>query len=98
MNRKQFRALIALNAALLVVLAAVTLSPAASAQRAPRARGEYTMISGAVQGRQEAAIYLIDASNQELVAFRWENSRRSLQPLGYRNLREDAAGPTGAGR
>ena len=98
MNKKQFRALIALNASLLVALAAVSLAPLASAQRATRARGEYTMISGAMQGRQEAAIYLIDGTNQEMVALRWENSRRALQTLGYRSLRDDAAAPTGGGR
>ena len=98
MKKKQFQALIALNVFLLIALAAVTLAPAAAAQRASRAPGAYTMLSGSMQGKEESAIYIIDANNQELVGLRWDNSRRGFLPLGYRSLRDDAARPAGVGR
>ncbi|RMH27261.1 MAG: hypothetical protein D6693_05645, partial [Planctomycetota bacterium] len=85
MHRKQFRALIALNTALLLALAAVTLAPPAAAQ-AGRARGEYAMISGQIQGREESAIYLVDTANQEMVALIWDRQRNNLLPLGRRSL------------
>jgi len=47
---KRRRTLIILNGALLMLLAAVTLAPASSAQRAARARGEYTMVAGKIIG------------------------------------------------
>ena len=98
MNKKQFRALIALNGALLVALAAVALAPAADAQRGNRARGQYTMVGGEVQGQEESAVYIVDAANQELIALFWDRNRRGFGALGYRNLTEDAAIPTGGGR
>lgn len=98
MNRKQFRALIALNAALLVALAAVVLAPVADAQRGGRARGQYTMVGGQMQGQEEEAVYIVDAANQEMIALYWDRNRRSFNALGYRSLSEDAAVPTGGGR
>ena len=98
--------LLALNGVLIVALGAVTLLPAseAGAQRstAPgadirRARGDYTMVSGQFQGLAESGIYIIDAANQELVAVRWDRSRRNLAPIGFRDLSFDARG-AGGGR
>jgi len=91
MNRRSIRGLIGLNAALLLALALVTLSPAVTAQQQPaRAPGDYTMISGEMQGRTAAAIYMVDATNQEVVAVYWDQSRRRLEPIGYRDLAADA--------
>lgn len=97
MRKKQFRALIALNLVMLAALAAVTLAPAAGAQ-AGRARGDYTMVAGQIQGREEAAIYIVDATNQELVALSWDRTAGGLTPLGHRNLAQDASRPAGGGR
>ena len=96
MTKQQFKALIALNAALLALLAAVVLSPAASAQKT-RARGEYTMVSGEFQGASENAIWILDAANQELLALRWNQSMKKLDGIGFRDLSQDAdrAGKTG---
>ncbi len=91
-KRRPHGALLALNALLLAALAATTFAPVADAQRttAPRrARGEYSMVSGQVQGLAEAAIYIIDSNNAELVAVRWDRSRRTLAPLGFRDLAAD---------
>jgi hypothetical protein len=89
-ERFDMRPLLALNAALLVVLAAVTFgSSAADAQARPR--GEYTMVAGGVNGSQSSAVYIIDERNQELVAVTFDPSKKALQGITYRNLTEDAA-------
>lgn len=82
------RGLILLNAVLLAVLAAVVCSPGAVARPpAPeRARGSYTMVGGKVIGSPEDAVYVVDAANQELVALKWERSRKSLKAIGYQSL------------
>lgn len=89
--RRAHPALLILNAGLAVVLAAVALAPRADAQRAARARGDYTMVSGRTQGgSSNHAVYIIDASNQEVVALRWNDNTRGLEGLGYRDLAADA--------
>jgi len=91
MARNRLRTLIAVNAVLGAALAAVVFSPPVSAQRgASRARGDYTMVAGAVQGREEAAIYIVDVNNQELVAVSWDRNEETLRPLGFRSLAQDA--------
>ena len=88
MHRNRTAGLVALNIVLLGALALVTIAPSASAQR-DRARGDYTMVSGRIQGSVESAIYIVDANNLELVAVRWDRSRRNLAPIGYRSLAQD---------
>jgi len=97
MNKKQLRALLALNTVLLLALAAVALAPGAAAQSG-RARAEYAMVAGQVQGREESVIYLVDTANQEMVALIWDRQRNNLMPIGKRNLIQDAAQPMGGGR
>jgi hypothetical protein len=92
------RGLIALNVALLVVLGAVTLAPATHAQRgtgAGRARGQYTMVAGKVTGGNSHAVYVVDASNQELLAMLWSQTGKGLDVVGYRDLRADTTAPAG---
>lgn len=91
MHRFRYRGLISLNVGLLVVLALLTLSPGVQArQAASRPHGQYTMVSALVQGQPERSIILADSANEEMAALRWDRSRKSLVPLGYRNLRQDA--------
>ncbi len=91
------RGLVLANAALLLVLAAVTLAPASSAQRGGgRARGEYTMVAGKITGSSAHAVYIVDSSNQDMIAVRWNETTKSLDGLGYRDLKED--GQTAVGR
>ena len=84
------RALVVLNGALLVVLGAVVLSPTSLAQRGSRARGEYAMVSGRIIGGNANAVYIIDSANQEMIAVRWNESSKSLDGLGYRDISADA--------
>lgn len=101
MKRSRYTALLAINAALLAALAASVLAPtSATAQRdeANRARGDYTMLAGQVQGMEENAIYLVDVNNREVIAVRWDRNNHSFSPLGYRDLDEDARRSRGGGR
>lgn len=93
MQRSRFRSLVALNAALIAALAVVTLAPAAGGQQpaaGARARSQYTMLSGRIQGSTEAAIFIYDAGNLELIAVTYERSRRGLQPIGFRDVNADS--------
>lgn len=82
-------ALLLLNGALLVVLGAVTFAPLAGAQVRPR--GTYAMVAGGVNGANSAALYVVDTTNQELIALTYNASTRQVDGIGYRNLAADAA-------
>ncbi len=82
-------ALIALNAVLLGVLAAVTFTPSVSAQA--RARGAYTMVAGGANNTQSAVVYIVDTVNQEMTVMTYDASDRSVKGIAYRNLAADAA-------
>ncbi len=105
MNRR--RALAGLNIGLLIVLVAVALAPGArgigGASAQPRTRGQYVMVSGRIDGatRNGAsgdALYIVDSSNQDMIALRWNATTRTLEGMGYRDLAEDARSSGGAGR
>lgn len=82
--------LLTLNAALLVVLGIVSIS-IAQAQPGARARGNYAMVGGEYMGGGGAnAVYILDAANQELIAVKWDESRKVLDGIGYRDLNRDA--------
>lgn len=87
------RNLIALNVVLLLALGAVTFAPHATAQGRDsnpiRPRGEYTVVGGEVSGSNSNAIYVLDAANREMVGLLWDESRRQIRGLGYRDLAAD---------
>ena len=87
--------LLALNGALLLVLGAVTLGPRVEAQ--PRARADYTMVAGGAQGALGGAVYIIDTTNQELLALTYDPSQSEFYGIGYRNLIVDAMTATRGG-
>ncbi|MDX9911327.1 MAG: hypothetical protein RBS39_05810 [Phycisphaerales bacterium] len=85
------RPLIVLNVVLLGVLGVVTLAPRADAQAgAGRGRGTYTMVAGTAQTGNSDVTYIIDGANQELVAVRWDGSRKELKGVGYRDVQTDS--------
>lgn len=91
MSRRPHTGLIALNAVLIGLLAIVTLAPGAQAQsKSKRATGQYAMVDGRIQGVAEAAIYVYDTANQEMLALRWDRSRKTLLTLGHRDVAADA--------
>lgn len=102
MTDRRVGGLIALNLGLLGVLGLVSLGPDASAQptsgqaspsQPTRARGDYTMVAGEIRAGNASAIWLMDKSNQELVAVRWDEGRKILDGIGYRSLIDDAKAP-----
>lgn len=81
------RALLLLNAALLLVLAGIMFGPVADAQQ--RARGDYTMIAGRSAGTQSSAVYIVDAVNQEMVIVTFNPSINEMEGVTYRNIGAD---------
>ena len=82
MIHRQHRALITLNAALLGVLALVVVAPVGGFGSQPdrvRGRGNYTMVGAEYTGGPSNAI------------ISWFESKKALQPLGYRDLAADAS-------
>lgn len=88
--------LVVLNLVLLGVLGAVTLAPGAGAQplrgdtQNPRVRGDYALVGGVSLGDNAATVYVLDSANRELVALRWNDSTKSLEGVGFRDLVRDA--------
>lgn len=83
------RKLIALNAALLALLAAVTFGSIAYGQA--RGRGEYTMVAGGAPGADAQVVFITDVSNQEMIAVVFNPNTKALEGIGYRSLAADAA-------
>ncbi len=78
------------NAVLLAVLVVVRLPGVAHAQNAGnRPRGEYAMLAGRL-GEGGSVIYVTDSASGEMVALKWDSSRRTLSGLGYRPVGNDA--------
>lgn len=100
-THRPLRALIALNAGLLVALAGVALAPGALAQRtdpSSRGRGEFTMVDTRVQGVSAASIVIVDARNRDMVALAWDQGRKVFDTLGYRDIELDERRARGGGR
>lgn len=94
--RNRLRGAMVVNGVLLALLGAVTLAPRADAQRGSgRARGDYTMVSGRIQGGNSNVVYVLDAANQELIGLRWNESSKALEGVGYRDLQADAQAEIG---
>ena len=87
--------LLALNGVLLFVLGAVTLGPRADAQS--RARAEYTMVAGGANGALGGVVYIVDVTNQELLAMTYDSSQSEFYGIGYRNLIADSITATRGG-
>jgi len=88
------RGLVVLNLVLLAVLGAVMLAPGATAQVSPagtRVRGEYLLAGGATISGVTSVIYVLDSANHEMIALNWNDSSKSLEGIGYRDLVRDAS-------
>lgn len=96
-RHSRWRGPLVVNGVLLALLAAVSLAPRADAQRdrSGRARGDYTMVSGRIQGGSSNVVYVLDAANQEVIGLRWNESNKSLEGVGYRDLQADAQAEMG---
>lgn len=91
---KRHKGLIAVNLVLLGILSAVTFAPSATAQNErTRGRGEYTMVGGSLESGVSDGIYVIDSANAEMIMLRWDNSRKQLTGVGFRDLDADSKAP-----
>ena len=93
-TRKPVRGLVVLNVVLLFGLGAVTLSGQVDAQSSSatgRVRGDYSVVGGATLGGVSSMIYVLDSANREMIALSWNDSSKSLDGVGYRDLNLDAS-------
>lgn len=86
------RALLLMNAVLLLVLGLVTFGGSADAdQQQQRPRGDYTMVGGRVPGFSGGgAVYIVDAINREMMVVGYDRSQQRIQGIGYRHIGNDA--------
>jgi len=90
MRRRPTRALIGLNAVLLVVLGAVSITPNAGAQSSsPRPPGVYSVVGGELASGNANGVYILDSANREVILIRWDSGRNAVEGLGYRDLNDD---------
>ena len=90
-TRSRIAGLLALNVALLAVLALLTLGPKVTAQPAgPGAAGDYIMVGGDVSGQTANAVYVLDQRSGVLVGMVFEQSSRRMKGIGVRNVGVDA--------
>ena len=83
--------LIALNTALLAVLASVSLVPVTEAQ--VPTQNQYLAVSGMVNGLGSGVVYIVDTQLDQgvLVASKWNHDTNRIDILGKRLLSKDAA-------
>ncbi len=72
----------------LLVMAGSPSSQASSGGGAPRARGEYTMLTGRGGSGNAGLVYILDGANAELVSLRYDQ-RNHFSVNGYRSLEAD---------
>lgn len=93
-TRKPVHGLVILNLVLACGLGAVSLSTSADAQASNpvnRVRGEYSVVGGSTIGGISNMLYVLDSANREMIALHWDDSRKSLEGIGYRDLSLDAS-------
>jgi hypothetical protein len=95
-RKRQVAALLIANA----LVGGYLLLPSADAQPSTRegardnsrARGDYTMVAGRTNQGGPSVVYIVDSSNQELVALRWDQTKKVMAGVGYRSLSNDSRG------
>jgi len=83
--------LLALNTALIAVLAAISLVPVSDAQ--VPAQGQYLAVSGKLNGLTSGVVYIIDTQRNggDLTASTWSQNANRIVILGKRSFSADAA-------
>src|SRR5262245_46412068 len=97
MRLSRTQGLVLLNAVMLAALAAVTVGPRGSA-RNDRRRAAYTVTAGSVKGTDAATVWIVDETNQDMIAIVWNAQQNQLEGLGYRDLAADGATLVRGGR
>lgn len=65
---------------------------------ARRARGQYLLLGGRMQGSPLSAVYVVDTVNHELLTLRWSRAEQKLELLSYRSISADMTARPGRGR
>ncbi len=87
--RNRVGALIAVNAVLLGLLAAVTFLPASHAQF--RAGGSYHMVSATSPGVASGVVFIVDETNQSMIAVGYDPNTKVMSGLAGRDIAADIA-------
>jgi len=87
MNRTGLAGLVVLNAALLLVLAVLCLTPQPAQAQLGAGRGDYLMIAGRVQGQTTASVYILDITSFRMVAVSYTG--RDLVAAAARDINAD---------
>ena len=87
MSPRSIKRLLVLNGLLVASVAAITFSPTADAQQ--RYRGKYAMVAGRAQGSSPFILYIVDQNSRQLVAVRYDTSKKILEGMGYADLAKD---------
>ncbi|MGY8753647.1 MAG: hypothetical protein ACKVIO_07090 [Phycisphaerales bacterium] len=82
--------LIALNIALLAVLATVSLVPTSTAYVS--AADTYVAVPAMVNGRSQGVVYIASTANRAVLATSWDHNKNRIVILAVRNIAADAAG------
>ena len=88
MNRKMLSGLIVVNVVLLLMLMLTVTGPPAEAQGRIRS-GDYVMVAGRTPGRTVNTVYIVDLNNDIMLTVRYNNARRTLEPVGIRRMSAD---------
>ncbi len=81
--------ILALNGILLVVLAAVVLSPS-NIEAQSTSNHRYLAVPSVANGITTGIVYILDTTQRELAAVAWDHNQNRIKVLGYRNITADA--------
>lgn len=80
-------ALLAINAALLLVLVTVIASPTVQARLAGRAA--YLMVAGEGDRSSSNLVWIMESRNGELVLVDWTSGGQGMKAMAHRNVQQD---------
>jgi outer membrane protease len=90
MNTTSKQGLIALNIALLAVLAAVSLVPTTDAYVS--SNDTYVAVPGTLNGLQSGVVYIASTSNRAVLATTWDRNKKKIIIMAARSIERDAQG------
>ena len=84
--------LIALNIALLAVLAAVSLVPTVDAQVS--SNDKYVAVAGTLSGLSSGVVFIASENNRAVLATTWDHNKKRIVIKAARSITNDAASIT----
>ncbi len=84
--------LIALNIALLAVLAAVSLVPTVGAQVS--SNDKYVAVAGTLSGLSSGVVFIASENNRAVLATTWDHNKKKIVIMAARSIANDAASIT----